>query len=300
MINGLPVTLYNKSTIGDLIKNINVQITDYIDRYVKCLNIDLELNKFIDSKLIPYSDNIRENDPEYFKLKNDKMSQEMYVARLVKEYYKKIEPKIMEKAKELQNNLKHTSTRKRVKASTNSIYDLKICMEEYREKGLYSVRDINDIDDYFKVICRILDLYEGLSPYELYGKDANSIKDFRQYVEEFLSKETPLETSVLVSSIHQMKGGEGDNIFIYDYPKMPYSWKDITPEQAEQELNLKYVAITRAKQSLGLCLLNEYADNPKINESNKNLNKACIEDIKKLYGYMLQDLDEGYSYTLEY
>jgi superfamily I DNA/RNA helicase len=61
--------------------------------------------------------------------------------------------------------------------------------------------------------------------------------------------ENPTE-GVILSSVHRAKGLEADRVMIYKpellpWPKaMPGTW------QYEQEMNLKYVALTRAKQSL--------------------------------------------------
>ena len=51
-----------------------------------------------------------------------------------------------------------------------------------------------------------------------------------------------------------MKGGEADNIFIYDYPRFPYCYGNMSEDAKQQEINLQYVALTRAKKSLYLVL----------------------------------------------
>jgi len=58
--------------------------------------------------------------------------------------------------------------------------------------------------------------------------------------------------SIRLSSIHRAKGLEEDRVFIIDYPKLPYSHPEIKDWQIVQERNLKYVAITRAKEALYL------------------------------------------------
>ena len=60
-----------------------------------------------------------------------------------------------------------------------------------------------------------------------------------------------------------MKGGEADTIYIYDYPRFPYGWADMSSEDMQQEKNLEYVAVTRAKKNLHLVLIDpETAKSP--------------------------------------
>ena len=50
-----------------------------------------------------------------------------------------------------------------------------------------------------------------------------------------------------------MKGGEADNVYIFDYPLFPYKMGgNMSEDDEQQERNLKYVAVTRAKKNLYL------------------------------------------------
>lgn len=55
--------------------------------------------------------------------------------------------------------------------------------------------------------------------------------------------------SVRLSSIHRAKGSEAERVFVLDPHTMPSRWAK-RPWQQEQEQNLIYVAVTRAKQEL--------------------------------------------------
>lgn len=58
---------------------------------------------------------------------------------------------------------------------------------------------------------------------------------------------------VLLCTVHRSKGLEGDNIFIMEFDKMPFTFdpkKPLSPEKLRQELNLIYVGITRAMKNL--------------------------------------------------
>jgi DNA helicase-2/ATP-dependent DNA helicase PcrA len=56
--------------------------------------------------------------------------------------------------------------------------------------------------------------------------------------------------SVWLSSIHRAKGLEADRVFVLDPDKMALSYPGMRPWQAEQEQNLRYVGLTRAKSDL--------------------------------------------------
>jgi ATP-dependent exoDNAse (exonuclease V) beta subunit len=55
---------------------------------------------------------------------------------------------------------------------------------------------------------------------------------------------------VILSTIHKAKGLENPRVFIIRPDRLPLVWAKQTPEQFQQELNLKYVAITRAQSEL--------------------------------------------------
>lgn len=63
-------------------------------------------------------------------------------------------------------------------------------------------------------------------------------------------KDESIKTTL--SSIHRAKGLEANTVFILDYCSLPMKWKKQTAEQAIQETNLKYVALTRTKEKLFL------------------------------------------------
>src|ERR671932_1215998 len=62
---------------------------------------------------------------------------------------------------------------------------------------------------------------------------------------------------VSLSTIHRAKGLESERVFVLEANTLPLSWSGQRPDQAEQERNLLYVALTRAKQDLFLLLAPE-------------------------------------------
>ena len=78
-----------------------------------------------------------------------------------------------------------------------------------------------------------------------------------------------------------MKGGEANRVFIYDYPKFPYEFRDMSDDEKQQERNLQYVAITRAKKELFLMLLDpKDAPNEDMVQWYEDKNKECQQMVK--------------------
>jgi len=77
--------------------------------------------------------------------------------------------------------------------------------------------------------------------------DARSLAELAECIDSLFSDgESPVE----LSTVHRAKGLEADRVFIIAPEKLPLVWKNQQPWEAEQETNLKYVAITRARHSL--------------------------------------------------
>lgn len=56
--------------------------------------------------------------------------------------------------------------------------------------------------------------------------------------------------SIILSTVHRAKGLEANRVFILQPESMPLQWEKQQPWEFEQELHIKYVAHTRAKQSM--------------------------------------------------
>jgi superfamily I DNA/RNA helicase len=82
--------------------------------------------------------------------------------------------------------------------------------------------------------------------YEGFG-DATTVEELCKGIEGLFSDN---RSSVWLSTVHRAKGLENERVFILHPEKMPLNFKRQTADQLEQEMNLKYVALTRAKQAL--------------------------------------------------
>lgn len=82
----------------------------------------------------------------------------------------------------------------------------------------------------------------------LEGKpETNSLDDLVSGIEALFEDK---DAAVWLSSIHRAKGLEADRVFVLKPDKMALTWKNQLPWQVEQEQNLRYVGLTRAKKAL--------------------------------------------------
>jgi hypothetical protein len=76
---------------------------------------------------------------------------------------------------------------------------------------------------------------------------AKSLPALMDAIEGLFSDE---RSAVWMSTIHKAKGLENKRVLILKPDKLPLVWEDQQPWQFEQEMNLKYVALTRATETL--------------------------------------------------
>ena len=76
--------------------------------------------------------------------------------------------------------------------------------------------------------------------------NATSVAQVEQEIEGLFSGDGPC---VLLSTVHRAKGLEADRVFVIDNDVTP-KWAVRSEESMEQERNIKYVAVTRAKKEL--------------------------------------------------
>lgn len=224
-VDRTPVKLRNKDLVRTLTNDMDRTIKEYVQRYNKGLNVEKELYKHMNEYKKQY--NLDKKDKQY----KDEFN-----------LYKK---------KLITDNL---NTEKELSKSNINIHYLRTCMQEYKEKGAYTVFEIDDLTrDLYDVISDLLNDYEE-------NNNSILVKSFISYVEQFLSKNLYNNVPEL-SSIHTMKGGEADKVIIYDYPRFPYKFRNQSMDEEQQEENLQYVALTRAKKELYLALIDN-PDNP--------------------------------------
>ena len=67
---------------------------------------------------------------------------------------------------------------------------------------------------------------------------------------ETMFSDYAVRNGIVLSTIHKAKGLESDRVMILCPHKLPLTWKHQLDWQLEQEMNLKYVALTRAKKEM--------------------------------------------------
>lgn len=93
----------------------------------------------------------------------------------------------------------------------------------------------------------ILDQRECLLVYLDGNPTVNSLDALVEGIESLFADE---HAAVWLSSIHRAKGLEADRVFVLKPDKMALTWKNQLDWQAEQEQNLRYVGLTRARKAL--------------------------------------------------
>lgn len=124
--------------------------------------------------------------------------------------------------------------------------------------------------------------------------DGLAVDNFTDFISKLLVTE-PSDNAVIVSSIHQVKGLESKRVFIINYNLMPYTSQRKTADDNIQEKNLRYIAITRAKEILYLCEGEEDEDEKKY-RGDQNIINSIIANAEQGY---IEDLDD-YDVELNY
>lgn len=238
-----PVKFRNSELVSNLVNNLDQVMTEYVRLYSKGLNIRKPLE---------------EHMAEWIKTTQQYKGSDLYNQEL------------QSYARELISENSGKSSRKNI-ANTN-IKFLATCMREYKELGDYGV-DVDDpLTEFYDVIEDFLEDFKKESASVL-------VEDFKKYIKHFLSGSMYDEVPI-ISSVHSMKGGEADNVYIFDYPMFPYQMGSMSDDDYQQEKNLKYVAITRAKKNLYLILCDE--EDGMRAEKNMELNNNCMAEVKYL------------------
>lgn len=140
----------------------------------------------------------------------------------------------------------------------NSISELNTKLEELKEQFQKEMRNPENALTASAINNGKMDIYSMIqSLLAYYVKEKGtvsgiSVEKFTTFISELLVTE-PSENAIIVSSIHQVKGLEAKTVFIINYNLMPYTSQRKTAEDNIQETNLRYIAVTRAKENLYLC-----------------------------------------------
>ena len=115
-----------------------------------------------------------------------------------------------------------------------------------------SAKGVKDIDNCTAVVA----FQDKIECLQAFAETSKGIADLKRKI-EFVFSDEQQRNAVQLSTIHKAKGLEADNVFIIVPNKLPLVWKDQQAWEYQQEMNLKYVAITRAKKKLYFVNLEE-------------------------------------------
>ncbi len=99
-------------------------------------------------------------------------------------------------------------------------------------------RDFSDVYESLEFLYRAFVIEEGINNVEVFKVKILNLFDDND------------NNCVILSTIHRAKGDEANTVYILDAGELPYIKREMNKEQQEQEKNLVYVAITRAKKTL--------------------------------------------------
>ena len=142
------------------------------------------------------------------------------------------------------------------KQKTNSISNLYGKLEKEKEKIIKQL-DKNGVkspteNGKYLALCDKIDCIHEIADTCV----TNGLKELKEKLDKLFSDETE-NRKVCLSTIHKSKGLEANNVWIIRPDKLPLVWKNQLSWQYEQEINLKYVAITRAKEVLNIVTLTD-------------------------------------------
>lgn len=170
----------------------------------------------------------------------------------------------------------------------NNIAELNTKLEELKEQFKREMKNPENALTASAINNGKMDIYSMIqSLLTYYVKDKKttsviSVDDFTNFISKLFVTE-PSENAVIVSSIHQVKGLEAKTVFVINYNLMPYTSQRKTAEDNIQEKNLRYIAVTRAKETLYLCEGDEDEDEKKYRGDKEEIDKMIQENYNKYY-----------------
>jgi superfamily I DNA/RNA helicase len=84
---------------------------------------------------------------------------------------------------------------------------------------------------------------------EIIAEGTQTSRELTEKVERIFADKAD---GVIFSSVHRAKGLEAERAFVLEYDTLPFTWRKQREWQYQQELNIKYVALTRSKSALFL------------------------------------------------
>lgn len=146
------------------------------------------------------------------------------------------------------------------KCTGTTIDDLIVNLEAYRAieiNKLVKLEQESKIETINDKVDTILSLCDSLPI------SNRTVEELHNVIDTLFSEK---KNAVIFSTIHKAKGLESNRVFWLNYHQCPPKWAK-KPEDVQQEINICYVAVTRAKEALYLVKEGSYENN----DSNNNV-----------------------------
>lgn len=117
-------------------------------------------------------------------------------------------------------------------------------LQEYKVRQVEFLRQKEADESAIESLCDRIECLQVCA--ESYSS-CTTIEQLAKEIDKLFDDSRP---AVWLSTVHRAKGLEADRVFILKPEKLPLRWKNQQAAQFQQERNLLYVALTRAKQTL--------------------------------------------------
>ena len=166
-------------------------------------------------------------------------------APLVSECIKLIKNRIAAKVRGKAIGYELTALLRRIGKLEGFSYDNAVAhLQEYKARRIEFLRQKEADESAIESLCDRIECLQVCAESYL---NATSIDQLAKEIDNLFDENRP---AVWLSTVHRAKGLEADRVFILKPEKLPLRWKNQQVDQFQQELNIAYVALTRAKETL--------------------------------------------------
>lgn len=127
--------------------------------------------------------------------------------------------------------------------------ELRDNMQSYYNKKVQTLIDKGTLQAKIDANQGLADLKDKIECIEAISLNCLTTEQVNNKIDSLFSDEQK-DNAVILMTAHKSKGLEAENVFIILPSKLPLVWKNQLEWQHEQEVNLQYVAYTRAKKNL--------------------------------------------------
>ena len=158
------------------------------------------------------------------------------------------------KGKDIAEGLKNLI--KKMKVKNNNITLLFERLDAELEKTKKSCIKLGVPQDAVEQCGSVVTMQDKIKCLQIIAETCTKISEVEKKLDN-LFQDSISGRAITLSTIHKSKGLEADNVFLILPNKLPLTWKGQQSWEFEQEMHLKYVALTRAKKAYTIIDLDE-------------------------------------------